>query len=88
MVTDLRHFLDLGVDAPGPALRLAEQLSSIVRAATAGDGQTTWETALPCRRRHGNRRCPGRMIVLREPDASVPICWRCSACDDEGTISN
>jgi hypothetical protein len=87
MVTDLHHFLDLPAGTPGPARRLAGHLGNIVRAATAGDAGTTWESALPCRRRPGNRRCPGRMIVLRtEPPA--PIRWQCSICDDEGIISN
>lgn len=87
MVTDLHHFLDLPADTPGPARRLAEHLSNIVRAATAGDAGTSWESALPCRRRPANRRCPGRMIVLRtEPPA--PIRWQCSVFDDEGVISN
>jgi hypothetical protein len=45
LVTDLRHFLDLSEDAPGPARRLAEHLSNIVRAATAGDVGTAWESA-------------------------------------------
>ena len=86
-VTDLHHFLDLPAGTPGPARRLAGYLSNIVRAATAGDAGTTWESALPCRRRPGNRRCPGRMIVLRtEPPA--PIRWQCSVCADEGIISN
>ena len=87
LVTDLHHFLDLPQGTPGPARRLAEHLSNIVRAATAGDAGTAWESALPCRRRPANRRCPGRMIVLRtEPGA--PIRWRCSVCADEGTVSN
>src|SRR3954451_1974682 len=59
MVTDLHHFLDLPPDTPGPARRLAEHLSNIVRAATAGDAGTAWESALPCRRRPANRRCRG-----------------------------
>jgi hypothetical protein len=87
LVSDLRHFLDLPPDTPGPARRLAEHLSNIVRAATAGDTGTAWETALPCRRRPANRRCPGRMIVLRT-EAGGPIRWQCSACDDEGAVSN
>jgi hypothetical protein len=87
LVTDLHHFLDLPQDTPGPARRLAGHLSNIVRAATAGDAGTAWESALPCRRRPANRRCPGRMIVLRtEPGA--PIRWQCSACQDQGVISN
>ena len=87
MVSDLRHFLDLPSDAPGPARRLAEHLGDIVRAATAGDAQTAWETALACRRRPGHRACTGRMLVERtEPEA--PIRWQCSVCHDAGLISN
>jgi hypothetical protein len=86
-VTDLHHFLDLPEDTPSPARRLAEHLGDIVRAATAGDAGTAWETALTCRRRPGNRRCLGRMIVRRTQPAA-PIGWRCGVCDDEGVISN
>lgn len=87
MVTDLHHFLDLPEDTPGPARRLAAHLGDIVRAATAGDTGTAWESALPCPRRPANRRCLGRMIVLlTEP--GVPIRWQCSVCDDSGVISN
>lgn len=87
LVTDLHHFLDLPQDTPGPARRLAGHLSNIVRAATAGDAGTAWESALHCRRRPANRRCPGRMIVLwTEPGA--PIRWQCSTCQDQGVISN
>ena len=88
MVTDLQHFLDLPLDAPAPARRLAEQLSNLVRAASAGDAGSTWETVLPCRRRPGNRPCPGLMLVERNPDPSVPIHWKCSSCDDQGLISH
>ena len=49
-VTDLHHFFDLPQDTPGSARGVAEQLSSILRAATAGDVGAAWETALPCRR--------------------------------------
>ncbi len=48
MVTDLQHFLDLPEDTPGPARRLAAQLGDIVRAATAGDVGSAWESTLPC----------------------------------------
>jgi hypothetical protein len=87
LVTDLNHFLDLSPDTPGPARRLAEHLSNIVRAATAGDAGTAWESALPCRRRRANHRCQGRMIVLRTA-AGTPIRWQCSICEDEGVVSN
>lgn len=87
LVTDLHHFLDMPEDAPGPARRLAQHLGNIVRAATAGDAGSLRVSALPCRRRPARRPCPGRMTVaLSEPAA--PIHWRCSACDDEGVISN
>jgi hypothetical protein len=87
MVTDLHHVLDLPPEVPGPARRLAEQLRDIVRAATAGDAGTAWETALPCRRRPAHRACPGRTVVLRTEPAA-PIRWHCSVCDDTGVISN
>jgi hypothetical protein len=87
LVADLHHFLDLTADTPGPARRLGEHLASIVAAATAGDAHTDWESALPCRRRPANRRCPGRIIVIcTQPEA--PIGWHCSRCGDDGTISN
>lgn len=87
LVADLQHFLDLGPEVPGPALKLAEHLTSIAAAASAGDAHTPWETALPCRRRPANRRCPGRIMVV-SPDPDQPTGWRCSHCGDDGTISN
>ena len=87
LVTDLHHVLDLPPETPGPARRLAQHLGNIVRAATAGDAGTAWESALPCRRRPANRACPGRMIVLRT-DPGAPIRWQCSVCNDTGAISN
>jgi hypothetical protein len=87
LVTDLHHLLDLPPGTPGPARRLAEHLSNIVRTATAGDTGTAWESALPCRRRPAHRACPGRMIVLRT-EPGTPIRWQCSVCDDAGVISN
>lgn len=87
LVADLQHFLDLGPDTPGPVRKLAEHLAGIVAAASAGDAHIPWETALPCRRRPANRRCPGRItVVCAHPDQ--PIGWRCSHCADDGTISN
>jgi hypothetical protein len=85
-VSDLRHFLDLPDDAPGPARRIAEQLSLIVRAATAGDAGLPWVSALGCRRRPGRTACPGHIAVYRS-DVPPSIEWRCTACGDEGVIS-
>lgn len=87
MVTDLDHFLDLTPDTSGPARRLADQLFGIVRAASAGDTGGPWQTVLSCRRRPKNRPCPGRIVVMRSED-SAPIQWQCSACGDDGMISN
>jgi hypothetical protein len=87
LVTDLNHLLDLPEITPGPARRLAGHLGNIVRAATAGDAGTAWESALPCRRRPASQRCAGRIIVLRT-EAPAPIRWQCSVCEDEGVISN
>jgi hypothetical protein len=85
-VSDLRHFLDLPDDAPGPARAVAEQLGFVVRAATAGAVGIPWVSALPCRRRPGRRSCPGHLTVRRADD-EAPIEWSCGACSDEGTIS-
>ena len=85
MVIELSHYLELAEEMPGPARRLAADLSGIVRAATAGDAGTAWTSALPCRRRPAHRRCPGRLVVLRR-GPPAPIHWQCSVCGDEGLI--
>jgi hypothetical protein len=85
-VADLRHFLDIPDDVPGPARKMAEQLGFVVRAATAGDAGVPWVSALSCRRRPGNRPCAGHIAVFRA-DLPAPIEWRCTGCGDEGVIS-
>ena len=86
LVSDLRHFLDLPDHTPTPALRLADQLRDIVRAATAREQGAGWVSALLCRRRPGNRRCQGRIRVQRT-DGRAPIGWECTGCGDEGAVS-
>lgn len=85
-VSDLRHFLDLPDDVPGSARRMAERLTLIVRAATAGDAGMEWVSALTCDRRPGRRPCPGHLAVLRT-DVPPSIAWHCTSCGDEGVIS-
>ncbi|MCA1702264.1 MAG: hypothetical protein LC808_02925 [Actinobacteria bacterium] len=85
-VSDLRHFLDLPDDVSGPARRMAERLTAIVRAATAGDAGSEWASALPCDRRPGRRPCLGHIAVLRT-EVPPAIEWRCTSCGDEGVIS-
>lgn len=84
-VVDLRHFLDLPADVPGPARRMADNLTRIVRAATAGDAGVSWVSALPCSRRPGRRPCPGHLALFRT-EVPPSIDWRCSACGDDGVI--
>ena len=72
-VADIRRFLDLPDDVPGPARRIAEHLSFLVRAATTTETGRRWVTAIPCQRRPRNR--PPR------------IEWACTTCADEGVIS-
>lgn len=86
LVADLRHYLDMPDTAPGPAHRLGEQLTRVVRAATAAPAGSPWTSALRCRRRPGRRACPGHLVVLRA-DLPAPIEWACSSCADQGTIS-
>jgi hypothetical protein len=89
LVSDLHHFLDMPRDASGPARRLAQHLGDIVRAGTVGEVGDPWVSALPCRRLPAHRRCPGRMtIAIVWAEASAPIRWWCSVCDDGGAISN
>ena len=73
-------------DVPGPARRMAEHLTMIVRAATAGSPGLRWVSALTCMRRPDHRACRGN-LVLRRVDIPSSIQWRCSNCGDDGVIS-
>jgi len=85
-VSDLRHYLDMPADVPGPARRMAERLTLIVRAATAGDAGVRWVSALTCDRRPGRQLCPGHLALSRT-DIPPSIGWRCTSCADDGVIS-
>ncbi len=86
-MADLQHFLDLTEDTPAPARRLAAHVAVIVRVASSGDANVSWVSALPCRRRPGNRSCSGRVMVFR-PEPAGAVRWQCNACGDDGAISN
>ena len=86
IVSDLQHFLYMPDDAPGPARRMAEHLTMIVRAATAGDPGLPWVSALSCMRRPNHRACHGN-LVLRRVDVPSSIEWQCANCGDDGVIS-
>jgi hypothetical protein len=73
-------------DVPVPARRMAEHLTLIVCAATAGQGGQPWVSALPCPRRPGRRPCAGHFALYRA-DVPPSIEWRCTACGDDGVIS-
>ena len=85
LVADLRHFMDMPDDVPGPARRLGEQLARIVRSGTAGDPGRPWISALACIRRPQHRACPGHIQIFRG-EVPANIAWRCTSCGDEGSI--
>ena len=84
-VSDLAHFLDLPDTVPGPARKMAEQLTSIVRTATVRTGGVEWVSALGCGRRPSRQRCGGHLVVRRS-DVPAEIWWACSDCGDDGVI--
>jgi len=65
---------------------MAEHLSLIVRAATAGDAGLKWVSTLRCGRRPGRQPCPGHVEVMRI-DVPPSIEWQCTSCGDDGVIS-
>lgn len=85
LVADLRHFMDVPDDVPGPDRKLGEQLARIVRAGTAGDPGRPWISALSCTRRPQRRPCPGHIELFRG-EVPANIAWRCTSCGDEGSI--
>lgn len=90
-ITDIRHYLDdngfMSATMPGPARKMAEYMAAIIEAATARPAGEAWAAAAaPCRRRPGNKACPGRIIV-RRTQVPAEIAWRCPKCGDNGVVS-
>lgn len=87
-VTDITHFEGLPPHlAEGPAGRIARFFSSIVSAASVFPAEIWVDSTIWCRRRPGRKRCPGHIRLCYE-EASGPVKWHCTSCDDQGTISN
>jgi hypothetical protein len=63
-VSDLRHFLDLPDDSPGPARKMVKQHGNVVRAATAAEAGLD-VTKL--------RRRPGRPSMGSGPAETLPV---------------
>jgi hypothetical protein len=84
LIADLRHFLDMPVDVPAPARRLAAQLSAIVRVASARPEGSGGRSAVGCMKRPGRRPCGGWIMVFRH--CGGEIAWGCDMCGDEGRI--
>ena len=84
LVSDLRHFLDMPDDAPGPAQRLGVQLAAIVRAASSRPAGSGARSAIGCSRRRGHRPCAGFVMVFRRSIGE--IAWSCDAYGDKGVI--
>lgn len=87
LVADLQHYLNMPESVPGPARRMAQHLTAIVSAATAGDAGARWTSRLTCNRRPRHRACTGN-LVLRRIDIPPSIEWKCADCGDDGVISN
>jgi len=85
LVSDLRHFLDMPDDVPGPARRLAVQLGAIVRAGSARPVGSGAPSGVGCTRRPGRRPCNGFVMVFRH--ANGEISWACDVCEDDGVIT-
>ena len=87
-IVDMTHYEGIPSDmSQSPVGRIAAYFGSIVAAASASPVGVWIDAAIWCRRRPGRRPCPGH-ICLRRKDASGPIEWECSFCDDRGLISN
>lgn len=89
-ITDLKHLLSPeGSIEPrsGPALKLAQYLTSIVAEITADLGEEVSFPKVRCRRRPNRKPCPGKIESFMDP-ATGEIVWWCPECHDGGYISN
>jgi hypothetical protein len=62
-VSDLRHFLDIPFDAPGPARKMAKHLGFVVRVAASTSTSATPPVFGPSDIDHVGRRCFGGLAL-------------------------
>lgn len=87
LYADVTHFDETDPEVHPAAWKLAEHIRGVIRAATAIPTGYTLESALPCRRRPGHRKCPGWIRVDRQ-DIPPYVNWECSNCQDSGLVRN
>ena len=88
-ITDMSHFDYPEGEAdrvPREAVRIATYFASIVEG-TVGAPKFGGSTGVRCRRRPGRLPCSGAIVSELHPSGHE-LRWRCSACGDNGVISN
>ena len=86
-ITDMQHFVgvdDPELDVPARARKMGQYLGRIVSAATSCNLEQPLESVISCRRRPGNRSCPGHIRLVRNLDDTIE--WQCSDCGENGMI--
>lgn len=90
LICRMTHYVDESTgkiaDLPPSVKRLADHLGAIVAAVTSKRDYESHFTAVPCRKRSRNRRCPGNVQAGFIED--LRIYWECPACGDHGFIAS
>jgi hypothetical protein len=85
-ISDMTHFLDDSGRIPIGLPPIAKFLGAIVEASSAEESAQPCALPIRCRRRPGRRSCTG-VIWAALDHATQSIDWRCSVCEDHGSIS-
>ena len=89
LTADIKQLLpdvEYPADLPGPARRFTEFLRVVIFFAKTEESGYTYDISLPCRRRPGRKKCPGKVLIYLETEES-DIHWGCPVCGDSGTIT-
>lgn len=88
-VTNLTHFLDekgsIPDSLPRPARKLADNFTHIIANVTT-EPRLNIRPNLACWGKLGKKKCHGSIDASIDLD-TFNICWHCSACGDNGSIS-